>query len=127
MEPCAARRAGVHRKKLNDLGRTWAGAQGSTKNELESDLTAWGVTVPERYKKPTGVVIWPCNVTAFNVFIDCAGQWRYLSPPMGKPVPTGIERSQLESTMRMMGIDDHRDTLRKIQHIEAGALEVMRG
>lgn len=45
---------------------------------------------------------------------------------MGKPMPMGLERTQIESTMRMLGIDDQRDTLRRIQHIEAGALEVMR-
>jgi len=123
----AARRTGVNRKKLNDLGRSWAGARGSTKNELESDLAAWGQAVPERYKKPTHVVIWPGNATAFEVFRDCCGQWRYLYPPMSKPVPAGLERSQIESSMRMMGIEDQRGTLRKIQHIEAGALEVMRG
>ena len=123
----AARGAGRNRKKLSDLGRSWAGAQGSTKNELQSDLDAWGIETPERFKRPTSIVIWPCNATAFDVFRDCASQWRYLTPPMGKPVPTGLERTQLESTMRMLGIDDQRDTLRKIQHIEAGALEVMRG
>ena len=127
MARSATRGSGIHRKKLSDLGRTWAGAQGSTKNELESDLAAWGVETPDRYKKPTHIVIWPDNATAFNVFRDCYGQWRYLTPPMGKPVPIGLERTQLESTMRMMGIDDQRDTLSKIQHIEAGALEVMRG
>lgn len=105
----------------------WAGAQGKGKNELKSDLDAWGVALPERYKTPTHHVIWPQNATAFDVFIGCASQWRYLTPPMGKPVPMGIERSQLESTMRMLGIDDQRDTLRKIEHIEAGALAVMRG
>ena len=123
----AARGAGRNRKKLSDLGRSWAGAQGGTKNELQSDLDAWGVQTPERFKKPVSIVIWPGNATAFEVFRDCASQWRYLTPPMGKPVPMGLERTQLESTMRMLGIDDQRDTLRKIQHIEAGALEVMRG
>lgn len=38
----------------------------------------------------------------------------------------GLERTQLESTMRMLGIEDQRGTLHKIQHIEAGALEVLR-
>lgn len=123
----SARRAGRNSKKLNDLGRTWAGAQGSTKNELESDLAAWGAKIPERYKKTNNIVIWPANATAFEVFRDCCGQWRYLTPPMGKPVPMGLERTQLESTMRMLGIDDQRETLCKIQHIEAGALAVMRG
>lgn len=83
--------------------------------------------MPDRFKAPAYVVVWPWNADAFDVFRDCASQWRYLTPPMGKPVPMGIERSQLESTMRMLGIEDQRETLLKIQHIEAGALEVMRG
>ncbi|WP_185858890.1 DUF1799 domain-containing protein [Vreelandella populi] len=85
--------------------------------------------MPERFRKPSkpqGHVIWPWNVEAFEVFRDCASQWRYITPPMASPVPIGIERSQLESTMRMLGIENQRETLRKIQHIEAGALEVMR-
>jgi hypothetical protein len=126
LEPSAAGHAGADRKKLNDLGRAWAGAQGGTKNELKSDLDAWGITIPERYKTPERIVVWPENATAFDVFRDCASQWRYLTPPMGNPIPMGIERTQLESTMRMLEVDDMRGTLRKIQHIEAGALEVMR-
>lgn len=85
--------------------------------------------MPERLKKPRtpqGHVIWPWNVEAFDVFRECARQWRYITPPMGNPVPIGIERTQLESVMRMLGVENQRDTLRKIQHIEAGALEVMR-
>ncbi len=72
------------------------------------------------------MVVWPWNAEAFDVFRDCASQWRYLAPPMANPVALGIERSQLESTMRMLGVTNQLDTLRKIQHIEAGALEVMR-
>lgn len=89
-------------------------------------MNAWAIEAPERYKKPTSIVIWPSNVTAFEVFQDCCSQWRYLTPPMGKPVPLALERTQIESTMRMLGVEDQRATLRKIQHIEAGALEVMR-
>ncbi|MFI0472971.1 DUF1799 domain-containing protein [Halomonas sp. HMF6819] len=130
MAPRAAGSAGGNGKKLNALGRAWAGARGGGKNELDDDLAAWGIKTPERFKKAAQrpeVVVWPWNAEAFDVFRDCASQWRYLSPPMASPVALGIERSQLESTMRMLGVKDMRETLRKVQHIEAGALEVMKG
>lgn len=70
--------------------------------------------------------MWPVNVEAYEVFLDCAGQWRYMTPFGSKPIPTGIERSAISSTMQMLGTADTRDTLRRVQHIEVGALEVLR-
>lgn len=121
----ATRGAGRNRKKLSDLGRAWARGRGGTKNELDSDLAAFGVDVPERYRQPTHTVIWPDNATAFEVFRDCASQWRYLTPFGAAPIPMGIERTALASTMQMLGIEDTRDTLQRVQHIETGALEVL--
>ena len=60
------------------------------------------------------------------MFLDCATQWRYLTPFGAAPQPMGIERSALASTMQMLGIENQRDTLQRVQHIEAGALEEMR-
>lgn len=82
--------------------------------------------MPDRYRAPDHVVIWPDNAQAFTVFCDCATQWRYLTPVGAKPQPMGIERTALASTMQMLGIEDTRDTLQRVQHIEAGALEEMR-
>lgn len=82
--------------------------------------------MPERYLEPERVVIWPKHVTAWTVFTQCSGQWRYLPAFGSKPVAQGIDRTALASVMQMMGIDDTRDTLQRLQHIEAGALEVMK-
>ncbi|SDF72842.1 Phage related hypothetical protein [Onishia taeanensis] len=122
----AAGRVGACRKKLNDLGRAWARGRGGAKNELKSDLEAWGVEAPQRLQQPSHNIIWPENAQAFEVFRDCASQWRYITPVGAAPVPTGIERTALASSMQMLGIDDTRDTLKRVQHIEAGALAVMR-
>lgn len=119
----SARGTGRNGKKLKSLGRAWACGRGGTKNELDSDLAAFGLDVPERYRQPTHTVIWPDNATAFEVFRDCASQWRYLTPFGAAPIPMGIERTALASTMHMLGIEDTRDTLQRVQHIEAGALE----
>ncbi|WP_110644164.1 DUF1799 domain-containing protein [Salinicola sp. CPA57] len=125
MERSPARRARGSGKKLNALGRAWAGQSGG-KNELRSDLDAWGVTVPARYLEPERIVIWPKHVTAWSVFSQCSGQWRYITGLNAKPVAQGIDRTALASVMQMMGVEDQATALRQVQHIEAGALEVMR-
>lgn len=82
--------------------------------------------MPARYLEPEKIVIWPQHATAWAVFGQCAGQWRYLPVFGGKPVAQGIDRTALASVMQMLGIEDQAETLRRVQHIEAGALEVMR-
>lgn len=127
--PCLGRgtawRAGAYGKKLSDLGRAWARGRG-TKNELESDLETWGVQAPDRLRDAGELEVWEWNAEALEVFLDCASQWRYLTPFGAAPVATGIERTALASTMQMLGVEDMRDTLKRVQHIEAGALEVLR-
>jgi len=93
---------------------------------LRSDLDAWGVTVPERYLEPEKIVIWPQHAAAYAVFSHCTGQWRYITSFGAKPVAQGLDRSAVASVMQMLEIEDTRTTLKQLQHIEAGALEVMR-
>ncbi len=71
-------------------------------------------------------MIWPKHVTAWSVFSQCSGQWRYITGLSAKPVAQGIDRAAVASVMQMMGVEDTRETLQRLQHIEAGALEVMR-
>lgn len=84
--------------------------------------------MPERLRgqKAAQVTVWTWNLEAFGVFCDCSSQWRYIQRPMNDPVAAGIDRTALESVMRMLGVENQRETLLKVQQIEAGALEVMR-
>jgi len=84
--------------------------------------------VPERFAKPQepqATTIWPCNLAAFEVFCDCGSQWRYVVPFGDHPKPMGIERTALASSMDMLGVQDRRDTLQRVQVMESAALAVM--
>lgn len=45
--------------------------------KLGRDLATFSIDVPERCHQST--IIWPDNATAFEVFCDCANQWRYVT------------------------------------------------
>ncbi|UBU50403.1 DUF1799 domain-containing protein [Cobetia amphilecti] len=70
--------------------------------------------------------LWEEHLTALDVFLSCRTQWRVISGMSGAH-HQGLDYSALESVMRMKAIEDPGGTLVQIQHIEAGALEVMNG
>ncbi len=77
----------------------------------------------------------PENWRAFEVFLECARQWRWRPAafhitPSGAIVPLpptreSIDRTRLESVMRMMAVDDVPDTLQRVALIERGAIAAM--
>lgn len=91
---------------------------------LESDLKAFGITarVPEPTEGAHFMVL-PENFQAIEVFAACATQWRYAGMT-GACV--GLDYPAVESIMRMMAVDDPRDTFERLRLIEEGALAAMR-
>ncbi|WP_353982240.1 DUF1799 domain-containing protein [Salinicola endophyticus] len=108
------------------MGRAWASGAGGGKSDFRSDLDKLGITVAEKYLAPREVEVWPQHADALEVFLQCAGQWLYLPSFGGAPVAQGLDRAAVASVMQMLGVEDTRQTLKRLQHIEAGALEVMR-
>lgn len=80
------------------------------------------MTVEEASGPPEEV--WPENVTATNVFISMATQWRLL--PQGGVL--GLDYNALPGVMEMVGVDrkDWPDTFDKIRVMEDAAMEELR-
>lgn len=68
--------------------------------------------------------MWAEHTEALDVFLACRTQWRIIAGMSGAH-HQGLDYPAMESVMRMKGVDDPSDTLAKIQHIEAGALEAL--
>lgn len=58
-----------------------------------------------------------------QVFVACDTQWRHVGMT---GITTGLDYPALEAVMRMMAIDDTRDTFERIRTMESGALEALR-
>lgn len=78
--------------------------------------------LPEDVAHPPAEV-WPCCVTAVNVFGSLVTQWR-----MGPSGPTGLDYAALEPALRLMDVPaaDWRDLFEDVQTMERAALEEMR-
>lgn len=70
--------------------------------------------------------IYPENVQPLNVFLSLASCWDWATPALGKPVRIGIRATEIESTLRLMGIKGKRRlrTFDDIRAMEAAVLEV---
>ncbi|MBW5802049.1 DUF1799 domain-containing protein [Halomonas elongata] len=68
--------------------------------------------------------VWPEHLTALEVFISCAEQWRVIAG-FGVIRYQGIDAAALQATMTMLGVEDTRETLLQVREIQAGALECM--
>ncbi|MGE4337748.1 MAG: DUF1799 domain-containing protein [Pigmentiphaga sp.] len=67
------------------------------------------------------------NLEIVNVFVFLGTSWTLATLPMGGAVQVGIPSSEIESTMRMMGIKkkDRMSVFTGIRIMEKAALEVM--
>lgn len=67
--------------------------------------------------------VWPCCVTAVNVFGSLVTQWR-----VGPAGPTGLDYGALEPALRLMAVpaDDWPALFEDVQTMERSALEEMR-
>lgn len=78
--------------------------------------------MPEDVAHPP-VEVWPCCVTAVNVFGSLVTQWR-----VGPAGPTGLDYAALEPTLRLMAVpaDDWPELFEDVQTMERAALEEIR-
>lgn len=106
------------------LGRAWAGAGSSGKNELESDLQVLGIQLDIPAPEAAPVPVWAEHGAAFEVFLACSRQWRIIAGPTGM-FYQGIDATALAATMDMMGTADRQRCLQQVRHIESGALELI--
>lgn len=96
------------------------------------DLKAFGapqdVIDSMRERAPPAVYeVWPENMETLRVFLALQSSWDWLMPAMGAPARIGIRSTEIESTVRMMGIRKkrRRSVLRDIRTMEQAALDVL--
>lgn len=84
-------------------------------------MQAFGL-LPEDVAPPP-VEVWPCCVTAVNVFGSLSTQWR-----VGPAGATGLDYAALEPTLRLLAVppDDWPALFEDVQTMERAALEEMR-
>lgn len=103
-------------------------------DSLQDDAAAFGIdpaTLPARAVSgaergaPDGELIYPENWPALNVFLALSNAWTLHLPALGgKPLWRGIPRTEIESTLRLLGLWRERaDLLPRLWVLEAAALE----
>lgn len=68
--------------------------------------------------------IWPDNLTSFNVFTACSGEWRRDAK---SGALLGIRREGLKATLDMMRIEDMPAVFDDMRAMEAAVLDEMKG
>lgn len=85
---------------------------------------------PDRQiETPKEYELWPEFAFAWNAFAACQTQWRWLTPGMGKPVRTGLDRTALLATLQLQQVREHHwpQVLKAVAILEDEALTVWHG
>lgn len=72
--------------------------------------------------------VWPENLATLEAFIELQTSWDWITPGMGTPVRAGLRSTEIESTLRMLGVRGSRRTevFQDLRAMERAALEVLR-
>lgn len=123
-------------KKLIDAARYWATdgkiSQLEQREQIAQDAKLFGID-PKELEEACRIdpeqenddyEIWPENETVLYVFLNCGTQWRRVAT-VGGIIALGLDYPAVESTMRMLSIQDQEEVFRDLRVMEAAALEVM--
>lgn len=83
----------------------------------------------QQTQTPEDYELWPEFADAWNAFVACQTQWRWLAVGMGEPVRTGLCRTALLATLQMQRVRERHWplVLRAVGVLEDEALSVWRG
>lgn len=96
----------------------WFHGDGRPDAELLADAKAFGVILAE--PEPVQFVVWPENVAAVQLFIDCQTQWRTTGAGV-----IGLDYSVVLAVATLSGASDPLSLLRDIQVMETRAVELI--
>jgi hypothetical protein len=107
-------------KKLIGAGAAWA-RPAYDLGEAASDFRAFGIPVPVVEEVPE-YEVWEENWDAFELFLHCAGQWRYCGS-----TPVSLDRVAVIAVLGVLQPPDrHRELLTDLALIERGAVNALR-
>jgi hypothetical protein len=96
----------------------WFHGDGRPDADMQADARLLGVILPE--VKPVQFVVWPENVAAVQLFIDCQTQWRTTGAGV-----IGLDYSVVLAVATLSGSSDPLGLLRDIQVMETRAVELI--
>ena len=85
---------------------------------MQADARLLGIILPD--PEPAQFIVWPENIEAVQLFLDCQTQWRTTSAGV-----IGLDYSVVLAVSSLSGAADPLALLRDIQVMEARAVELI--